>query len=132
MKYPIAIEWGDDNTATGIHIPDIPFAVTAGDTFEDAYRAAVEIAHIRLGLLVEDGGSVPVPASVDHWRQHPEYSGYGWGMIEIDITPYLGAAEKINVTLPGRVLRQIDEYVKEHDIKSRSSFLADAALKALT
>lgn len=37
MQYPICIEWGDDNTATGIQIPDIPGAVTAGDTFEEAY-----------------------------------------------------------------------------------------------
>ncbi|PTT92538.1 CopG family transcriptional regulator, partial [Pseudomonas sp. HMWF005] len=24
MQYPICIEWGDDNTAIGIQIPDIP------------------------------------------------------------------------------------------------------------
>ena len=33
MQYPIAIEWGDEHTAIGIQIPDIPGAVTAGDTF---------------------------------------------------------------------------------------------------
>ena len=44
MQYPICIEWGDDFTATGIQIPDIPGAVTAGDSFEEAYNAAVEIA----------------------------------------------------------------------------------------
>jgi predicted RNase H-like HicB family nuclease len=34
MQYPICIEWGDDFTATGIQIPDIPGAATAGDSFE--------------------------------------------------------------------------------------------------
>ncbi len=51
MHYPICIEWGDENTATGIQIPDIPGAVTAGDTFEDAYAAAVEVAHIAINAL---------------------------------------------------------------------------------
>ena len=27
MQYPICIEWGDDFTATGIQIPDIPGAL---------------------------------------------------------------------------------------------------------
>ncbi|SER04328.1 HicB_like antitoxin of toxin-antitoxin system [Pseudomonas sp. NFPP19] len=52
-------------------------------------------------------------------------------MLEIDITPYLGKTEKVNVTLPGYVIQQIDRFVREHNIKSRSSFLADAALEKL-
>jgi predicted RNase H-like HicB family nuclease len=36
VHYPIIIEWGDERTATGIEIPDIPGAVNAGDTFEEA------------------------------------------------------------------------------------------------
>ena len=41
MQYPIAIEWGDEHTATGIVFPDIPGAITAGDTDEQAYEMAV-------------------------------------------------------------------------------------------
>ncbi len=55
MQYPICIEWGDENTAIGIQIPDIPGAVTAGDTFEDSVNAAVEIAPIMLQELAADG-----------------------------------------------------------------------------
>jgi hypothetical protein len=40
-RHHIFIEWGDDFTATGIQIPDIPGAVTAEDSFEEAYNAAV-------------------------------------------------------------------------------------------
>lgn len=130
--HPIAIEWGDENTAIGIHIPDIPDAVTAGDTFEEAYRAAVEVAHLRLEELAEEGAEIPLPQPINKHRSNPDFAGYGWGMIEIDITPYLGATEKVNVTLPGAVVRKIDEHVKLHGIKSRSAFLADAALKAIS
>jgi hypothetical protein len=54
----------------------------------------------------------------------------GWGMLNIDITPYLGKTEKVNVTPPGYVIQQIDRFVREHNIKNRSPFLTDAALKA--
>ena len=30
MHYPVAIEWGDENTATGMIFPDIPGAISAG------------------------------------------------------------------------------------------------------
>jgi len=52
-------------------------------------------------------------------------------MVEIDITPYLGKTEKVNVTLPGFVIQRIDRYVRDHNVKRRSSFLADAALEKL-
>ena len=41
MQYPICIEWGDDFTATGIQIPDIPGAVTAGDSARDFVLSGV-------------------------------------------------------------------------------------------
>ena len=55
----------------------------------------------------------------------------GWGMLSLDISLYLGKTEKVNATLPGYVIQRIDRYVREHKVKSRSSFLADAALKKL-
>ncbi len=39
----------------GIQIPDIPGAVTAGDTFEEAYDAAVEIVQILLQQMEAQG-----------------------------------------------------------------------------
>ena len=63
---------------------------------------------------------------------NPEYEGCIWALVDIDITRYLAKAEKLNITLPGSLLNRIDEYVKHHpEQKSRSGFLASAALKAL-
>ncbi|AZE22660.1 type II toxin-antitoxin system HicB family antitoxin [Pseudomonas chlororaphis] len=131
MQYPICIEWGDEHTATGIQIPDIPGAVTAGDTFEAAYSAAIEIAHVMLEELAREGQAIPLPSSTGTHRANPDFEGMGWGMLDIDITPYLGKTEKVNVTLPGYVIQRIDRFVREHNIKSRSSFLADAAMEKL-
>ena len=131
VQYPICIEWGNEHTATGIQIPDIPGAVTAGDTFETAYGAAMEIAHIMLEELARSGHAIPLPTSIGQHRANPDFAGMGWGMLDIDVAPYLGKTEKVNVTLPGYVIQRIDRFVREHNIKSRSSFLADAAMEKL-
>lgn len=131
MKYPIAIEWGDENTATGVVFPDIPGAISAGDTLEEAYDNAVEAANIVLEDMAERGEMLPSPDSVEQHRQNPDFAGWGWGVVEIDLTPYLGKTEKITVTLPGIVVRGIDEYVTLHGIKSRSAFLSNIALKEI-
>ncbi|MGY3324360.1 hypothetical protein ACVWXD_003216 [Pseudomonas sp. TE3911] len=72
-----------------------------------------------------------MPTSVPNHRAHEDYAGMGWGMLALDISPYLGKTEKVNATLPGYVIRRIDRYVRQHKVKSRSSFLADAALEKL-
>ncbi|WP_177333804.1 type II toxin-antitoxin system HicB family antitoxin, partial [Pseudomonas sp. NBRC 111127] len=78
-----------------------------------------------------NGQAIPMPTSAAAHRDNPDFADMGWGMLEIDITPYLGKTEKVNVTLPGFVIQQIDRYVRDHNVKSRSSFLADAAMEKL-
>lgn len=83
VHYPICIEWGDEVKATGIQIPDIPGAITAGDTFELAYNAAIEIAHLLLREREVQGLCVPIPSEVDVIRNAAQAAGKGWGMITI-------------------------------------------------
>ena len=91
----------------------------------------MEIAHILLQEIAAEGGVIPMPTSVADHYVHADYAGMGWGMLELDISPYLGKTEKGNVTLPGYVIQRIDRYEREHKVKSRSSFVADAALEKL-
>jgi hypothetical protein len=46
------------------------------------------------------------------------------------VEQYLGRAEKVNITVPARLLRRIDEYAKSHG-ESRSGFLTRAAVQAM-
>ena len=55
-----------------------------------------------------------------------------WALVDFDVTPYLGKAVRFNATLPEHLLARIDAYVKNHpEQKSRSGFLAEAALRVL-
>lgn len=130
MKYPVFIELGDEATAHGIRIPDLDVS-TAGDTIEEAYVAAVEAAEVEMQNFVAMGQAVPMPSAIEAHLHKPEFKGHSIGYIDIDITPYLGTTEKINVTLPSQLITSIDEFVKTHKVKSRSTFLAEAAKEKL-
>ncbi|MCX7079355.1 MAG: type II toxin-antitoxin system HicB family antitoxin [Pseudomonas sp.] len=112
MLYPIAISMGDDEHAWGVEVPDIPGCFSAGDDL--------------------DGAPIPPANKVTLHAANPQYAGCTWAVVDIDITKYLGKAQKLNITLPGYLLTRIDEYVLHHpEEKSRSGFLASAALKVL-
>ncbi len=52
--------------------------------------------------------------------------------VNIDLDKYEGHAERINITLPQRLLTRSDGYVKHSaDYASRSAFLAEAARRVL-
>ncbi|MEN0106848.1 MAG: type II toxin-antitoxin system HicB family antitoxin [Pseudomonas sp.] len=132
MLYPIAILPGDDTYAWGVEVPDIPGCFSAGDDLDDAIAMAREAIEGHLQLLAEDGAHIPIASKVTVHAANPEFAGCTWALVDIDITHYMGRAEKLNITLPGNLLKRIDDYVKNHpDQKSRSGFLASAALKVL-
>lgn len=132
MLYPIAILPGDAQHAWGVEVPDIPGCFSAGDDLDDAMAMAREAIESHLEILAEDGAAIPAAQKVTVHQASPDFEGCIWALVDIDITKYLGKAEKLNITLPAHLLTRIDEHVKHHpEVKSRSGFLASAALKVL-
>lgn len=132
MLYPIAISAGDEQHAWGVEVPDIPGCFSAGDNLDDAVAMAREAIEGHLELLAEAGESIPEARSLTLHASNPEYAGCTWALVDIDVTRYMGKAEKLNITLPGYLVARIDAYVKSHpEQKSRSGFLAEAALRVL-
>ena len=128
MLYPIAIEKGNENQAFGVTIPDIPGCFSAGDTMAEALENVKEAIAAHLELLAEDGEEIPLAGTVDDHMNDNEYKGYIWAVVEVDVSRYLGKAEKVNVTLPSRLIHLIDDRVaKDRRFKSRSAFLAAGA-----
>ena len=132
MLYPIAIEKGSDTDAYGVIIPDIKGCFSAGNTFEDALENAKEAIAGHLEILAEDGSDIPLASQVSNFLDNEEFKGFIWAVVDIDVSRYLGKAEKVNVTLPSRLIRMIDDKVgKDKLYKSRSAFLAAGAEKML-
>ena len=133
MLYPIAIEPGDETHAFGVVVPDIPGCFSAGDTLDEALANAREAIELHLEGLAEDNADIPVAGTVAQHQANPEYAGWIWAVIDIDVTRYMGKAEKINITLPASLIRRIDEFVARHpEYRSRSGFLAQSALDRIT
>lgn len=129
MKYPVVLHT-DDGVRYGVTVPDLPGCFSWGDTLEQALDHAVEAIELHLEGLTEDGGEVPKPADLAAHVANPDFAGGVWALVEVDTSRFDGKAEKINITLPRRVLARVDEYARAHGM-TRSGFLAKAAQQAM-
>jgi predicted RNase H-like HicB family nuclease len=129
MKYPIAIEPGDAGHAFGVTVPDLPGCFSAGDTLDEAIDNAKEAIELWLETVIDDGGAIPEPGQVAAHQANPEFAGWIWAVVGVDLAQLSDKAERINITLPARVLRRIDAAAKLAG-ESRSGFIAHLALRA--
>lgn len=127
MKFVIAIEPGNKRTAHGVAVPDLPGCFSAGDSIEEAFDNAAQAIELHCELLAEGGGDLPTLKTMTEHQANREYKGWVWGVVDVPIERYFGPAEKINIMVPARVLRRIDEYARAHG-QSRSGFLTQAAI----
>lgn len=132
MLYPVAIEPGTDSSVFGVVFPDVPGCFSAGDSMDEALENAKEALLLHLEELANDGQLPPVASSVSERFGDPEYAGWVWALVDVDVTPFMGKASKINVTLPDLLTLKIDAVVGENKAyKSRSHFLQVAASNEL-
>ena len=129
MRYPIAIEPGDKRHAFGVAVPDLPGCFSAGDTLDEAIDNASEAIELWLETVIDDGGSVPVPRSIAEHQRNPEFSGWVWALVNVDLAQLSDKVERVNITLPARVLRRIDAAAKAAG-ESRSGFIARRVMAA--
>lgn len=129
MRFVLALHT-DDGKTFGVTVPDLPGCFSAGDSIDDAIENAIKAIDGHLSVMSDDGESIPVPHPIAEHQGNPDFASAIWAVAEVDVTKYEGKAEKINITLPRRLLAQIDEYAHTHGA-SRSGFLADAARAAM-
>lgn len=130
MRFLIAIERGDADHAWGVIVPDLPGCFSAGDTLAEAMANVAEAIDLHVETVLEDGGQIPAPKSVDDHHATGEYEGLMWAFVDVPVEKYFGPAEKINITVPKVMLAKIDSYAKSHG-QSRSAFLVESALAAM-
>lgn len=123
MKYPIAIEPGDEQHAFGVVVPDLPGCFSAGDSLDQAIENAREAIELWLESVIDDGGAVPEPGSIAKHQAKREFKGWVWAVVDVDLAKLSDKVERINITLPSRVLRRIDAAAKAAG-ETRSGFIA--------
>lgn len=131
MKFPVVLH-KDQDSDYGVTVPDVPGCFSAGETMNEALENVREALALHFEGLMADGEPLPQPREVDAHVGNPDHAGGVWALVDFDVTPYLGKAVRFNATLPEHLLARIDAYVQSHpQQKSRSGFLAEAALRVL-
>ena len=127
MRYPIVIEPGSESEAWGVVVPDLPGCFSAGDTLDEALRAVEEAAAAWIDAALDAGEVIPPPSAVDAIRAIHEYEGWLLGVVEVDPALLDDTVERVNITLPRRVLLRLDAKAKAAG-ESRSSYIAKMAV----
>jgi predicted RNase H-like HicB family nuclease len=128
MRYPIAIEPGDHATAFGVVVPDLPGCFSAGDTLDEALIGAEEAAAAWIDATLDAGGAIPTPSGLETLRNNKDFAGWTFGVITLDPAALDDTIERVNITLPRRVLNRLDAMARAAG-ESRSGFIAGMTLE---
>ena len=124
MRYPVLIEEGDKDTAFGIVVPDLPGCFSAGDTLDQAMEMAQEAIAAWVDAALDAGQAIPAPSTLAQVRQLPDYQGWVVGVVDMDPALLDDTIERINITLPHRVLRRLDNLAHKRN-QTRSGLIAE-------
>jgi len=130
LKYPIAIEPGKEGKAFGVVVPDLPGCFSAGDTLDEAVENSKEAITLWVETVLDNNGTIPAPSPLAAHVNNQEFIGWLWAVVEIDGTLLDDRAERVNISLPRRILSRIDRYAAAHG-ETRSGFLVNAALERI-
>lgn len=129
MRFALALHT-EDGIRYGVTVPDLPGCFSAGETFDEAIERAYEAIDAHVEQLIQQGEDLPPMRSLVEHQANPDLAGAVWVVIDAPVERYFGPAEKINITVPALLLRQIDDYARAHG-ESRSGFLTRAAQEVM-
>ncbi len=127
MRFPVVIH-KDKGSAYGVTVPDLPGCFSAGDSADEALTNAVEAIECHIEGLLTDGEVLPQAQPIEQYRMKREFSGGIWALVDVDLSKLSGKARRVNITLPERILAQIDAFASTTG-DTRSGLLAHAALE---
>ncbi|MCD4720775.1 MAG: type II toxin-antitoxin system HicB family antitoxin [Desulfobacula sp.] len=130
MQYPIVIH-KDSDSDYGVTFPDIPGCFSAGSTIEEAINMAQEAAECHIEGMLIDLEPIPTPSNIDIHKTNSDYKKGLWALIEVDISKLSLKSKRINITMPERLVRVVDQYANKYG-SSRSGLLAQAVTEYMT
>lgn len=127
MRYPIAIEPGTDHTAFGVVVPDLPGCFSAGDTLDEALDNAERAATLWIDAALDAGQTIPKPSPLEVIRDDMGFAGWVVGLVTVDLAQLDDTIQRVNITLPRRVLQRLDSKAREAG-ETRSGYIARMAI----
>lgn len=128
MLYPAYIQVGDKKHAHGIEFPDFPGCFSAADDWRQINRMAQEAVECH---MAGENQPVPAPTDLEKLAADPRYKGGVWMLVDLDLSRIDAAPRRVNISLPGSLLSQIDSYAEARHL-SRSGFIAKAVEEAMS
>ena len=128
MKFPIAIEPGNSRQTWGVVVPDLPGCFSASDLgIDQAIDNTKEAIELWIETALDMDQVIPQPSLISELQKRKEYKGWIWAMVEIDPALMSDEVERVNITLPKRVLARLDSKAKKYG-ETRSGLIAHLAL----
>lgn len=122
MKYFYAIVHKDEDSAYGVHFPDLPGCHSAADDLDDVLPNAIE----AMELWLEDEAE-PEASKVSVIREKAAADlAEGAFLIAVPRMTVAGKLTRVNLSLDMGTLAAIDTAARERKL-TRSAFLAEAA-----
>lgn len=125
MKYPVAV-WNTDGVYTAT-VPDLPGVITEADSIAELESAVKEAAAGWMECEIEDGRDIPLPTAIENHMKKPDYQDCLWLLSDFNMDAISDKVERVNITLPARVLRRLDALAKSAG-DSRSGYIAHMVL----
>ena len=130
MKYPIAIEPGSKKTSWGVIVPDLPGCFSAADTgIDEAIENAKQAIELWIETMLDEGKDIPKPSSITELQKKGEFDGFIWAIAEIDPALLSDEIERVNISLPKKVLARLDAKARSAG-ENRSAYIAHLAISA--
>jgi predicted RNase H-like HicB family nuclease len=123
MRYYHAVVHKDEDSAFGVHFPDLPGCFSAADRMEDIIPNATE----ALALWFEDGKADAYPSPVEVVRT--QVAGDLAEGAFLVMIPWIGRSSgpaRVNISMDRSILAAIDSAAALRKL-TRSAFLAEAA-----
>lgn len=130
MKYPIAIEPGSEKAVWGVIVPDLPGCFSAADSgIDEAIENAKEAIALWIEAALDASEDIPKPSSITDLQKKEGFKGYIWAIAEINPALLSDDIERVNISLPKRVLARLDAKAKSAG-ENRSAYIAQMAISA--
>ncbi|MCC7198434.1 MAG: type II toxin-antitoxin system HicB family antitoxin [Gammaproteobacteria bacterium] len=111
-------------------VPDLPGCGGVGRGLDHAVVQVREAIARHLELALDHGEALPEPQPLEQQLEVEGREGRIWLIVEVDAAQLADVPERVNIMLPSRLLRRIDDAAKEAR-ETRSGWLTLCAWNAL-